>query len=68
MSAAMPYLSRVIKPCTYNPSANILVFRMEGKSALIYPKAILVYPVEDEAEARLVLDWLRDIIDAADEG
>ena len=36
ISTAMPYISKVIKGCAYNPEANIMGFRMGNKSIIVY--------------------------------
>ena len=67
ISGALPHLNRVIKGCAYNPEENILSFHMEGKSVIIYPQKIVINNAEDETEARRVVGYLRDIVNATDE-
>ena len=66
ISPAMPYLSRLIKGCAYNPEANLMSFRLRGMGVIVYAQKIVINDVEDEATARTVIDWLRDIMNAAD--
>ena len=67
ISGALLHLNKVIKGCAYNPEENILSFLMEGKSVIVYPQKIVINNAADETEARRVVDYLRDIINAADE-
>jgi len=65
--SALPHLNRAIKGCAYSPEEDILSFRMEGKSVIVYPQKIVINNAADETEARRVVDYLRNIINAADE-
>ena len=67
ISGALPHLSRTIKGCAYSPVEDILSFHMEGKSVIVYAQKIVINNAEDETEARRVMDYLRDVINAADE-
>ena len=67
ISGALPHLNRVIKGCAYSPEENILSFYMEGKSVIVYAQKIVINNTEDETEARRVVDYLRNVINAADE-
>ena len=67
ISGALPHLNRIIKGCTYNPEENVLSFRTEGKSVIVYAQKIVINNAEDETEARRVVDYLRDVVNAADE-
>jgi len=67
ISGALPHLNRAIKGCAYSPAEDILSFRMEGKSVIVYAQKIVINNAEDETEARRVMDYLRDVINAADE-
>ena len=65
ISAAFPCLSKVIQGCPYGPGQKVLAFNLEGRSVLVYPMKIVISGVEEEAEARRLLDWLRDAINTA---
>ena len=67
LSGALPHLNRVIKGCAYNPEEDILSFHREGKSVIVYPQKIVINNAEDETEARRMVDYLRDVVNAADE-
>ena len=67
ISTAMPHMSRLIEGCAYNPEANMLSFRMESKGVIVYAQKIIINNAEDEIEARRVVDYLRDVMNAADE-
>ena len=67
ISGALPHLNRAIKGCAYSPAEDILSFRMESKSVIVYAQKIVINNAEDETEARMVIDYLRDVVNAADE-
>ena len=67
ISTTMPHMSRLIEGCAYNPEANMLSFRMESKGVIVYAQKLIINNAEDEIEARRVVDYLRDVINAADE-
>ena len=66
ISTAMPHMSRLIEGCAYNPEANVLSFRMESKGVIVYAQKIIINNAADEIEARRVVDYLRDVINAAE--
>jgi len=62
ISEVLPYLNATIKGCTYQPEAGILRFVKEGRVINLYPRQIAVTRLEDETEARQVLDSIKDLI------
>jgi len=62
ISTTMPRMSRLIKGCAYNPEANLIGFRVKGMGVIIEAHKMTVNNAEDEATAKTVIDWLRDII------
>ena len=67
ISTAMPHMSRLIKGCAYNPEVNLIGFRIKGMGVIIEAHKITINKAEDETEARRVVDYLRDVVNAADE-
>jgi ArsR family metal-binding transcriptional regulator len=57
-----PYLNAVIKGCIYNHAALTLTIRNEEKLITLHTKHVTMTLIEDEKEARQILDWLRDLI------
>ena len=79
MARAAIKLSRDIKPClsviakkikdsAYNREPQRLVFNRNKAVVVMLPKEINLSNLENEAEARKVLDWLKNIFDDALEG
>ena len=66
ISTAMPNMSRFIKGCAYNPEANLMGFRFRDMGVIVEAHKITINNAEDETAAKTVMDWLRDVVDAAD--
>ena len=64
ISDVFPYLNATIKGCRYDPEARILRFIKEGRAITLYPRQIAVTKLEDEAEARQVLNSVRELINS----
>jgi ArsR family metal-binding transcriptional regulator len=62
ISQVLPYLNAIIKGCTYHPEAGVLRVIMGGKAITFRSKQIAVSNLEDEAEARQVLERIRALI------
>lgn len=67
ISTAMPHMSRLIEGCAYNPEVNIMGFRVQGMGVIVEAHKITINKAEDETEARRVIDYLRDVVNATDE-
>jgi len=67
ISTAMPRMSRLIEGCAYNPEVNLMGFCVEGMGVIIEAHKITINKAEDETEARRVVDYLRDVVNATDE-
>jgi len=67
ISTAMPHMSRLIEGCAYNPEVNLIGFRIKGMGVIIEAHKITINKAEDETKARRVVDYLRDVVNAADE-
>jgi ArsR family metal-binding transcriptional regulator len=57
-----PYLNAVIKGCIYNHAALTLTIRNEEKLITLHAKHVTLTLIEDEKEAREILDRLKDLI------
>ena len=66
ISTAMPHMSRLIKGCAYNPEAHLMGFRYKDMGVIVEAKKITINKAEDEATAKIVIDWLRNIINATE--
>ena len=67
ISTAMPRMSRLIEGCAYNPEANLMSFCVKGMGVIIEAHKITINKADDETEARMVVDYLRDVVNATDE-
>jgi len=66
ISTAMPRMSRLIEGCAYNPEVNLMGFRIKGMGVIIEANKMTINKAEDEATARNVIDWLRNIINTTE--
>jgi ArsR family metal-binding transcriptional regulator len=57
-----PYLNTVLTGCIYNHPALTLTIRNEEKLVTLHTKHVTMTLIEDEKEAREILDKLRDLI------
>ena len=57
-----PYLTSLIRLCSYDDASKILTFKLEGKGIAMYPRKITVTRLIDREEAAQVLDKLKDFI------
>jgi hypothetical protein len=48
--------------CAYSPEANVAAFNFRNMPVVIESKKIMIYNAENEAEAQVVVDWLKDIL------
>jgi ArsR family metal-binding transcriptional regulator len=58
----LPYLTTVIKLCSYDDNTKILTFKRDGKGIAMYPRQIAVTKLSDREEAKQVLAELLDLI------
>jgi len=58
ISGVLPYLNAVLPHARYYPSVPALIFERDGRLFALRPRQAALVPVESEAEARPVLDWL----------
>lgn len=59
-------MNRLIKGCGYNPEAYILAFRFKDKHIVVERDRILIDKAKDEAEVRIVIDWLASIMNGSE--
>ena len=57
-----PYLNAIIKGCIYNHPALTLTIRNEEKLITLHAQHVTLTLIEDEKEAKEILDWLKDLI------
>jgi ArsR family metal-binding transcriptional regulator len=57
-----PYLNTLLKGCIYNHAALTLTIRNEEKLITLHPHHITLTLIEDEKDAREILDRLKDLI------
>jgi hypothetical protein len=62
----MPQMSRIIEGCGYNPEVHVLAFRFKDMGITVERDRILISKVENEAEVRRLMDWLRYVVNSAD--
>lgn len=58
----LPYLNAVLGGDTFIKEPPSLTFRMNGKLLTIHSRKIAVNALRDEAEAYIVLEWIKDQI------
>jgi ArsR family metal-binding transcriptional regulator len=57
-----PYLNAILKGCIYNHPALTLTIRNEEKLITLHANHVTMTLIEDEKEAKEILDWLKDLI------
>ncbi len=65
VSEVMPYLNVLLKGASYSQEAKILHFNREHRMITLYPMVLTMAKADDEADARMVMRWLRDLINDA---
>ena len=65
VSEAMPYLNALLAKASYSHEAKILHFNLEHRLITLYPRVLTMAKIDDEADARRVIRWLRDVINDA---
>jgi ArsR family metal-binding transcriptional regulator len=61
ISPCLPVIAGKIKDSAYNKEPEQLAFNNKKVVVVMYPKEISLSHLESEAEARQVLDWLKNI-------
>ncbi len=62
ISQVLPYLNRTLKGLHYIDQSKILTIKMKGHLVTFRPKEIAITKLEDEKEARAVMEELKQII------
>ena len=58
----MPWLSRLIKACAYNTETSVMAFRYKNFRMVVEKKRIVINDIENETDARMVMDWLAGLL------
>ena len=64
---AMPIMGRVIDGCAYNSDVPIAAFRYKNFGVIVHRRDIVINHAGDEASAVEVMNFLKDIVNNADE-
>ncbi|HBV96099.1 MAG: Fe-S cluster protein [Peptococcaceae bacterium BICA1-7] len=62
VTEVMPYLNTVIKNAIFNRYAPLLSFTREFRLMVLYPQSLTMAKAVDRADARQILEWLKDLI------
>jgi len=62
ISEVLPYLNRALKAAIYNHQAHTLTIVKEGRLITLYPRQVTAGKIQDEKDARQILDWLKNFI------
>jgi ArsR family metal-binding transcriptional regulator len=62
VQAALPYLAALLPQAGYNHEAGILTVVKDGRLLTVYSRMVTLAKAWDEADARAVLEWLRQRI------
>jgi ArsR family metal-binding transcriptional regulator len=65
IGAALPYLNAVLGGDTYIKDPPSVTFKTQGKLITVHSRKIAINALRDEAEARHILEWLKQEINAA---
>jgi ArsR family metal-binding transcriptional regulator len=65
VSEALPYLNAVLGGFEYLQDPPAVTFRAQGKLITVHGKKIAVNALKDEAEAKKIVDWLKNEINSA---
>lgn len=65
VSEALPYLNSVLGGFQYLLDPPAVTFRAQGKLITVHGKKIAVNALKDEAEARKIVEWLKNEINTA---
>ena len=68
VGCAIPYLNAVIEGDQFTPDPPSVTFKTEGRLISVTERTITVNAVEDEAQGRKIIEWIkREINDAWDD-
>ncbi len=67
ISPCLPAIAAKIKDSAYNREPEQLAFNKDKVVVVMYPREISLSHLNNEAEARRVLDWLKNIFNPGDE-
>jgi len=67
ISPVMPQMRRTIEGCAYNPDVPVAAFRFRDMGVIVERNKIIINNAEDEATAKMVMDWLKNIVNTSDE-
>jgi ArsR family metal-binding transcriptional regulator len=62
ISEVLPYLNTVLKGIQYNETEKVLVVKKGGRLITLRPRQIALTKLEDESEARIVMEELKKIL------
>jgi ArsR family metal-binding transcriptional regulator len=65
ISPVMPYLSRTVPTCGYNPAAKVCAFRLGEHGVVMNADKITIVDAVEEKTAREFISWLKDKIKSA---
>jgi len=65
VGCAIPYLNAVIEGDQFTPDPPSITFRKEGKLISVTESTITVNAVQDEAQGRKIIEWIRREINDA---
>ena len=68
ISPCLPVIAQKIKDSAYNKEPEQLAFNRNKAVVVMYPKEISLSHLENEAEARKVAGWLKNIFNETLEG
>ena len=58
----LPYLNATLKGTIYNHAAGILTFKKDGAMITLYPTTVTMAKVDDEAHAKVLMEWLKELV------
>lgn len=62
ISELLPYLNATLQGCFYEPTGPYLRFMKEGKAVTLHARQVTITRLEDEEEARRVMEWLVEVM------
>ena len=62
ISEVLPYLNATLKGTIYNHRAGIPTFKKDGVMITIYPTTVTLAKVDDEANAKHLMEWLKELV------
>lgn len=65
VSAALPYLNAVLGGFGYIKDPPAVTFRVHGKLITVHGRKIAINALQDEAQARKIVEWLKREINSA---